>query len=451
MLARHPAEFLDAGFILTVALTAAIVMGRDIFLPLLGRVRWGRGRKLPDSLKEFLSANGAAFLAALPLSVFFFKRYSFAGFLSGLVLLPVTAIITAGGILLLPAALLWPGLGRGILWLLNVPLEIFFQVAGLFSRGADFFCIYRASPPVWLLAVMSALFYFLSLSRSWKQKIVTSGLLFLGALYIVLPMFPYAPDHLEVFYLDVGQGDAAVVVFPGGDGLLIDGGGSYFSTFPTGRRVVLPFLLQKRIRIRWAAVSHFHPDHSKGVAELLHILKPEELWISAQAEGNTFYGQLVASVPKGVTVVRNHAPWVRRIGDCRVELLHPAEIRKGSRPHNNDSQVLKISDGYRSFLFAGDIEKEVESRLSELACRELRAAVLKVPHHGSRTSSGDGLLDCVRPEWAIFSYGWKNRFGFPHLEVKARYKKHRIKSLSTARGGIRMASTPGGLKVETSQ
>ena len=96
------------------------------------------------------------------------------------------------------------------------------------------------------------------------------------------------PGFPEVYFLDVGQGDAHIVVFPGGDSLLIDGGGSGFGDFEAGKQIVLPFILRKRIHIRWIAVSHYHPDHCRGINEIVEVLRPEEVWISSIPDNSPF-------------------------------------------------------------------------------------------------------------------------------------------------------------------
>ena len=253
-------------------------------------------------------------------------------------------------------------------------------------------------------------------------------------------------------FLDVGQGDSQVVVFPGGDALLIDGGGAYYSDFRVGERIVLPFLLQKRIRVKWAAVTHYHPDHVYGIAEMLPVLKPEELWLSSEAVEDSGYQKLVRSIPSSTRVLRLNAPFVRQINGCTVELLYPERFVEAYSSSNNHSQVIKISDGNHSFLFTGDIEKEIEARLAESYCSRLRSDVIKVPHHGSVSSSSRGFLRCVSPGFAVFSYAVNNRFRFPHREVVENYMGLGTRFFSTARsGGIRFISLPGRMKIETSK
>jgi competence protein ComEC len=514
LLALNPGEFLDAGFILTFTLTAAIVMGRKIFLPLFEQLRMFIKRWRIDPVKEFalemakngkdegkcgffcqilqrirdrapivitelLSANFSASLMALPLSLYLFKRYSFAGFISGLLLVPLTFLITGLGILLIPLAPLWPFLAKVLLAVLYIPLGIFFHITALFSNSINL-NIYRASPSIFLVLSILIVFFLLSEAfakrgsatptHSWsdrcrsleassqkfsektKFQIIFSLILLLLVVFVSVPFFFYSPGNLEVFFLDVGQGDSHLVVFPGGDALLIDGGGAYYTDFQVGRNIVLPFILEKRINIKWIAVSHYHPDHAYGVAEIINILKPEELWISSETPDEPGYKKLFQVVPSSTRVKKISTPFTRKIGDCTIELLYPDRFIRENRSHNNHSQVLKISDRYHSFLFTGDIEKGIEADLKENVCSSLRSTVIKVPHHGSASSSSPGFLECVSPHFAIFSCALNNRFGFPHRKVLETYQVQGIKYLSTGRsGGIRLISLPTGIEIETSK
>ncbi|MGD2088979.1 MAG: ComEC/Rec2 family competence protein [Candidatus Aminicenantes bacterium] len=486
LLARNPGEFLDAGFILTFTLTAAIVMGRKIFLPLFEQLRIFIRRwriqpekefalelakssqdekkqgffgkllqrirdKAPSYISELLSANFSASLMALPLSLFLFKRYSFAGFISGLLLVPLTFVITGLGILLIPLALLSSFLSKVLLIILDIPLRIFFHITAFFSDTLDL-SIFRASPSIFLVLSILIAFFLLSISQKKRQKIIIASILLLLLVFISVHLFFYSPGNLEVFFLDVGQGDSHLVVFPGGDALLIDGGGVYYSNFQVGRNIVLPFILQKRINIKWMAVSHYHPDHAYGIAEIIDILKPKELWISSETPDESGYKKLFQAVPSSTRVKKLAAPFTRKIGDCTIEFIYPDRFIRENRSHNNHSQVMKISDRYHSFLFTGDIEKEVEAELRENNCTSLRSAVIKVPHHGSASSSSPGFVECVNPQLAIFSCALNNRFGFPHRKVLDTYQDQGIKYLSTGRsGGIRLISLPNGIEIETSK
>ena len=234
--------------------------------------------------------------------------------------------------------------------------------------------------------------------------------------------------------------------------MLIDAGGASFSDFQTGRRCVLPFIIQKKIRVRWTAVSHYHPDHVKGIAEIIGILQPEELWISSEAVEDEFFRQLLAAKPKKTILRKIGRGFVKDIDGCSVACLSPSRFVQADAAENNHSMVLRVTDGCAAFLFCGDIEKTAEAELAESFNPGLSSSVLKLPHHGSRTSSGAPFLDLVRPQVAVISVPAYSSYGFPNLEVIDRLKQRNIRWLSTARsGGIMIASLPDGLGIEVSK
>jgi competence protein ComEC len=444
LLAFNPARFLDPGFVLTFALTAAILAGRGLFLPLL--------KALPRWLAETVSANFSAALMALPLSLYFFQRYAFAGFLSGLALAPLAMAVTVCGVLLLFLAWLPPGAAALALAPAGVCLDAFFAV----SRWIYDFAgpgIFRPPPPLWLLAAIGLAFFAASRQKRPVRWRIAAALLLAGMLaFVSLPPRRYRPENLELYFLDVGHGDAIVAVFPGGDALLVDGGGSSFSEFQVGRRLVLPFLLRKRIHVRWAAASHFHPDHAEGLAELLPVLAPDELWLGATAAADPCYRSLLAARPGKTRLRRIARGFTRRVGDCSIACLAPPRFIASDLAANDHSMVLRVADKRASFLLTGDIETKVENDLVAEFGTALASAVLKVPHHGSRTSSGAPILDAVRPRLAVISVPAYSSYGFPHREVIERLKQRGIRWLSTARsGGIMIASAPEGLRIEVSK
>jgi len=444
LLAVNPAQFLDPGFILTFSLTAAILLGRRIFLPFL--------RPLPRWASELLSANLSASLLALPLSLFFFQRYAFSGLLTGLLLAPLAAGITICGALLLFLVFLPFHAAALALAPAGVLLGLFFKLSDWFY-GHLSLSIFRPSPPWPLLAAIGALFYLVSLERLPARRRAALALLLaalLGAMSF--PPAPYRPGRMEVYFLDVGHGDSEVVVFPGGDALLVDGGGSSYSDFQAGRRLVLPFILQKRIKVRWVAATHFHPDHVKGLAEIIRILKPEELWIASAATDDAFYRQLLAAKPKNTLLKKIQRGFVKNSGDGSIACLWPPVFIEAGASENNHSMVLRVAGGDSHFLLSGDSEKQVEAELVSAFGRGLASSVLKLPHHGSRTSSSAPFLDAVAPGVAVISLAAFNSYGFPNAEVVERLKQRSIRWLTTARrGGIMIAPAADGLEMEVSK
>jgi len=444
LLALNPAHFLDPGFVLTFALTGAILAGRRLFRP------WRL--PLPRWASELLSANGSAALMALPLSLRFFQRFAFSGFFSGLLLAPLAAGVTVCGVLLLFLAWL-PGWAADLALLpAGLLLDAFFAASG-WIHGHASWSVFRPSPPLGFLALAGAAFYLSTLERLKGWQRATAALLLAGLLLgVSLPPRRHRPRRLELYFLDVGHGDAIAAVFPGGDALLVDGGGSSFSDFQVGRRLVLPFLLQKRIHVRWAAASHYHPDHAEGLAEILPILKPEELWISSAAAEDGCFAALMAAAPPGTRIRRVARGFALSQGEIRLECLWPPQFIEAQRTANDHSMVLRVARGRASFLLAGDIETGPELELAGRDGGGLASATLKVPHHGSRTSSSPAFLDAVAPELAVISAPAFSSHGFPHREVVRRLKQRGIRWLGTARrGGICISSTREGLQIQVSR
>ena len=225
---------------------------------------------------------------------------------------------------------------------------------------------------------------------------------------------------LRATFFDVGQGDSALVDLPDGDAILIDGGGLVGSPVDTGVRVVAPALRDRR-RTELAAVvlSHPHPDHFTGLVSGLDAVGVGALWDTGQGEREGTAGGYAALLGlmrrRGVAILR---PDVlcggRDVGGAHLDILAPCPGPSPDRGPNDNSLVVRIRYGRRAFLFVGDSEHEAEGDLIRLGADRLRADVLKVGHHGSRTSSTPAFLTAVAPAYAVISVGLRNRFGHPH-------------------------------------
>ncbi len=444
LLLMNPAEFMDAGFLLTYTLTAAIILGRRLFA-----ARW---KNFPRYPAELVSANLSASIVAFPLSLFFFKRYSFAGIFTGLLLLPLTALILGISILLLPLAPLSSSLADSVIVIIDPFLKLFFLIVDLCCKIWNF-DIYRPSPPLVVLALILVLYASMASGRQLGKLRLFYILPFTAILlYLLVGSPPYNPGQLEVYFLDVGQGDCTCVVFPGGDALLVDGGGSINEGFEVGKNLVLPFLLQRRIQVKWVLVSHYHPDHASGIIEIIDCIKPAELWIASVASEDRYYKKLISVCPESCQIRYVDAEFGKTIGDCRIQIVYPPDVIQSYFSKNNHSAVVKITDPSHAFLLTGDIEQEAEERLASSRCGAINVDVLKVAHHGSRSSSGITFLKCATPKVSILSTASGNRFGFPHREVVLNHKECRIPILSTAtRGGIRIISSRTGLTIDTTR
>jgi competence protein ComEC len=260
----------------------------------------------------------------------------------------------------------------------------------------------------------------------------------------------FNPD-LRVTFLAVGEGDAAVVRFPGGPVMLIDGGGAFRGSFDPGERIVAPYLWAHKImRVDYVAVSHPDRDHFGGLTYIVRNFAPAQFWTGGAISSDASYEDLLNAVTASGArqwlcdsasppiVVRNAAV------QCLGPIHGVAELKQ-----NNSSMVLRIVYGRETFLFVGDLEAKGERQLIA-SHADLHATVLKVPHHGSRTSSTPALIEAVHPRLAVISLGYLNQFHFPAPEVIARYKADGITVLRTDEDGeIDVDAAEGVMRVST--
>jgi len=251
-------------------------------------------------------------------------------------------------------------------------------------------------------------------------------------------------------FLDVGQGDAAVVELADGRVIVVDAGGFPGSDFDPGAALVEPFLRARKIqRADVLVMSHAHPDHAGGLAHLVRTMTPAEVWWSGLPATGAAWDAITMVLRETGTPVR-----VLRAGDTvpdfpEVDVLHPPRAWSTASP-NEGSLVLRIRVDGTAFLFTGDAERDAEAAMLERP-DALAAAVLKVPHHGSRTSSAAPFVAAVGPAVAVASLGAENRFGHPAPDVVARYRAAGVGFVRTDRCGAVtvVPDDDGGFTVET--
>ena len=223
---------------------------------------------------------------------------------------------------------------------------------------------------------------------------------------------------MRVIFFDVGQGDAILVLFPQGGNMLIDGGEPI-----QGKKVILPYLRKRGIgRIDTVVLTHAHSDHVGGLVEILKVLPVGLVVESGFPHTTDLYMEFLEIVhEKNIPYVKvSRGQELTGFSGVKVKFLNPPGTFLEGRGAviNNNSVVLKLCYGETKFLLCADIEREAEKEL--LRC-DLAAAVIKVPHHGSRTSSTLEFIEKVNPEVAIISVGRRNRFGHPYSTTIEKY------------------------------
>jgi competence protein ComEC len=346
---------------------------------------------------------------------------------------------TLGMGVLLAALLPGPiaGLGFECLWLVLLALRAVVAAAAALPAAM----VHLPAPTVaaavaWYGAMLLAPFA----AGSRRGRGAVGALLLMVAALSAWPWLLPTERLLRVTFLDVGQGDAALIELPDGPRLLVDGGPGGARRFDVGERVLAPFLWNRPlVRLDAVALSHWDVDHSGGLAAVLTRFRVGEFWESGRAPGgapDTVAALARARVPRRALEAGQRV----RLGAALLTVLGP-----GPGPPlaaNDDSLVLRLDWRGLSLLLTGDLGARGEARLLERA-EPLHAVALKVAHHGSRSSSAAALLDAVRPRLAVISVGARNPFRHPSPEVLARLQAAGARVYRTDRDGAVIVESDG--------
>jgi len=272
-------------------------------------------------------------------------------------------------------------------------------------------------------------------------------LLGLGLLWMVAPRAAVGDGRLRLTVLDVGQGDGLVLRSPAGHVRLVDAGGTYDGHFDMGEAVVGPYLWSLGIaRLDGLVVTHAHPDHAGGIPAIVRGFSVREAWEGPAPRKDLVYDDLDAALTLAGIPRRSVARGMSEVWDgVSIRILGPSPA--GGRPwrtRNDDSVVLEVAFGEVRLLLTGDVEGPGEARLAAG-----HAAIVKVPHHGSRSSSSPGFVERVAPRIALVSAGFRNRFGHPDPVVVARYRRVGRVLCTSGEGALTVSTDGRRIWVET--
>lgn len=429
LLSFDPASTFDPGFQLSVAATAGLVAFArrwSVVVPSVPILGWA------------LAASLAAQVGVLPLQIALFHTVPLGATAANLVAVPLSSAVLVGGLVfvflgtLVPSAA--PAAGA-MVEMVAMSLNGFVSWWG--SLPAMELTVPR--PPLWVgVAYVGGL---LALVRGAAPRragpLVAAGLI--GG---VLAGGPRADGRLHLFAVDVGQGDALVLVSPHGRAMVIDTGPGLEERWSAARNVVGPLLWDLGIaRVDRLLVTHAHADHVGAAGWLIRTFGVAELWEGPAPRSAEVASRLLSTVVGSpsldrITVLRGHAvSWdgvdLRVLGPNRPR-VRPTGVR------NDDSVVVAVEYGAARLLLTGDIEAEGELNIDRRAYD-----VVKVPHHGSRSSSSPGFVAATCPSVAFVSVGAANRFGHPNAAVVGRYANQGTLLLRTDRDGTLHAATDG--------
>jgi competence protein ComEC len=405
ILAMRPGDLADPGFQLSFAATAGIVAAPLPRGPVVGA----------------LAVSAAAQLAVLPITLAHFNQLSTVGLLANLGVVPLAGIATVLGLLAVALALIVPPLAAPLFaalwpvlllmrWLVALAASVPGAVVHLPAPGGAAIICYAAA----LVTGLLAWHHRVDRRRVRQLAAAAATLLTVAVLLAVWPVIGPADGRLRVTILDVGQGDAIVIHAPDGRAVLVDAGTGGPGRLDIGERVVAPYLWNHGVlRLAAAVVTHDDLDHAGGMPTIRRLFPLTTRW-DAQA----------------------NAPLV--LGGA---LITPLPGTRDAVSRNDGAVVLRVEMGAAVILLASDIEALTERRLA--AAGGLQASVLKVAHHGSRTSSTPEFLAATRPAAAVISVGARNAYGHPDTAVIERLEGAGARLYRTDRDGALVVETDG--------
>ncbi|MFH1488273.1 MAG: DNA internalization-related competence protein ComEC/Rec2, partial [Pseudomonadota bacterium] len=418
----------------------------------------GRAQAVLRSLSHYfvglLAVTLTAMVFLLPVTAFYFHCVSLVSIPANLTAVPVLGFwVLPFGLAAALTQAVFPSLAIGFLKIAVWGMDGLMAMTHYWAHFSwASLWVFRPNP-FEILLFYGLLFFLYFLRRGiWVGAGLICVLLFIAGDIGFWTMENRFNRTLKVTYLDVGQGNAALIQFPGKERMLIDGGGFSRDTFDTGRMVIAPFLLFRKIgRIDYLVMTHPQADHMNGLRFIAETFHPKEFWHNGIRGKSPSYWELMGMIESKKIKTLTPSDWSgeREISGVGIRLLHPAAEwikhtpENSSMGLNNHSMVLKMTYTGKSFLFSGDLEKEGEDAVIAGAWSHLQSDVLLVPHHGSRTSCSKPFLERVKPRIGVISSGSGNAFGFPHDETLQRLEGAGCRTLRIdEKGAVRIIARP---------
>ena len=382
-------------------------------------------------VRDAVACTIAVYICITPILINVFGYIPVYAILSNILVAPILPLMLIAGILLVLFSTCMEFICPAISLVLSVAVGYVLTVARFIAR------LPYARPAIRSLGNIGTTIYagcayllhcvlyekFREANMYKRMQMAIIGGVCLGMLCFSVCTYFIESDIMDVTFINVGQGDAAVITMPDSRVMLIDGGGSAaYSDYNVGEKVLVPYLLKRGIElVDIAVVTHYDKDHAQGVAAVLEHMDVGLLVLPLRGEceaGEYRIALEQAAKRKNIPVSYMSAGGIINFGDVRAAVLSPAaEMLSDSEFDENDlSLVLRLSYGGMDFLFTGDIGQQTERALLARVT-PIDAEVIKVAHHGSEYSSDSVFIAAVSPIWAIISVGEGNVYYHPAEET----------------------------------
>ena len=409
----------------------------------------GKLYKCIIKIADSISVTFSACIAVIPIIA---TSFNIVPFFSILVSAFISLIISPIIIIAMITVFIPINFIQKILSIVITPLIKFLIFLAKVGSLIPFNKIYVKTPSIWQIIIYYLIVIFINIAvKIYNKKKITSverrfkNLLSLAkynmkknnkkiivSILIICTIFTIikiVPKNLKIYFIDVGQGDCTLIVTPRGKKILIDGGGSEFGSYDVGKNTLLPYLLDRKInKIDYIMISHLDTDHVGGLFYVIENLRVEKVVISKQQEKTENLEKLIDILNQGKVQLElvEAGDFINIEKNLNFNILWPdSKNFITDNAINNNSIVAKLVYKDFSMLFTGDIEEVAENRLVNMykSNNTLKSTVLKIPHHGSKSSSTKEFLEKINPKIALIGVGENNRYGHPSEDIIKRLER----------------------------
>lgn len=431
----NPYSFFDVGFQLSFGGTIGIVLMYNNLIK-----RFKTNGKLKGYIVSSVCVSVCANLIIIPIMAFNFNTVSLTFWISNLLAGPfLGVIIILGFCVYLLSFVIFP-----VAKIISIPLKYLIYILLIIVKYCSkipFSSITIRTPYIFEIFIYYIILYLVFNYTKIKPYFKKLVVIILIAILIANSCI-HVQNHgkMIIYFIDVGQGDSTLIRTAKNKTILIDGGGSENSSFDVGAKTLLPYLLDRKITVLdYVVISHFDTDHCGGILYLMEHLKVKNIIISKQGKESGNYNKFKNIVlDKGISVIFvKKGDKIKIDNETYMDILFPGNNLISDNILNNNSIVTKICYNNFSILFTGDVEEIAENEICSQynTTNKLKANILKVAHHGSKTSSTAEFIKMVKPQIALIGVGEKNKFGHPNDGVIQRLKNMNTKIYRTDKMG----------------
>lgn len=435
-LIKNPFSLFNIGLQLSYLATLGII----IFYTMLSKIKISEG-KLKKYIIENIISTLSANILILPITTYYFNTIPTNFLLSNLVAGPVLGISLIFELITVFISFISIKLAQIPGAVVNVCLILLTKITKIISKIPNITVVTPKIASVILIYIIILNVWLYTNKKNIYKNLKISRLLCILIIIILIINFLNIERTMRIYFIDVGQGDSSLICTPTGKNILIDGGGSRTpEKYDVGEKVLLPYLLDRRIKkLDYIIVSHFDADHAQGIETVIDKIKVKNIVVSRQASQSVEYDKIIKMCKEKKIKIIDAKRGEKIVIDkyAYFDILHPGDILldDGKGGLNANAIVAKLNykmdNKLFTVLFTGDIEYDAEQELVKEYGNKLKSDILKVAHHGSKTSSSQEFINLVKPEIALIGVGKDNTFGHPNYGVIEKLKKIKAKIYRT--------------------